>query len=92
MRSLTSRCYAIRGLIFAGPRRKQAAMTVLATLFDALRRYRKESGRTMAKYIVEYMSDGRLVRILAGDGTEKSTTLIVIIKKPGMGDPVITGG
>jgi len=30
--------------------------------------------------------------LAAGDGTEKSTTLIVIIKKPGMGDPVITGG
>lgn len=56
--------------------RKQAAMTVLATLFDALRRYRKESGRTMAKYIMEYMSDGRLVRILTGDGTEKYVPLL----------------
>lgn len=60
--------------------RKQAAMTVLASLFDALRRYRKESGRTLAKYIMEYLSDGRLVRILSGDGTEK---YVPLLKEPG---------
>ena len=56
--------------------RKQAAMTVLATLFDALRRYRKEQGRTLAHYIREYMSDGRLVRIVGGDGTERYIPLL----------------
>jgi hypothetical protein len=56
--------------------RKQAALTVLATLFDALRRYRKEQGRLMAKYITEYLSDGRLIRIVGGDGTEQYVPLL----------------
>jgi hypothetical protein len=56
--------------------RKQAALTVLAGMFDGLRRYRKEQGRLLAKYIVEYLSDGRLVRILGGDGTERYIPLL----------------
>lgn len=56
--------------------RKQAAMTVLASLFDGLRRYRKEQGRTLAAFITEYLSDGRLVRIVGGDGTERYVPLV----------------
>jgi hypothetical protein len=56
--------------------RKQAALTVLAGLFDGLRRYRKEQGRLLAKYITEYLSDGRLVRILGGDGMERYIPLV----------------
>lgn len=56
--------------------RKQSAMTVLAPLFDSLRRYRKEQGRLLAKFIVEFMSDGRLVRIVGGDGTEQYIPLL----------------
>lgn len=56
--------------------RKQSAMTVLASLFDGLRRYRKEQGRTLAKFIQEYLSDGRLVRIVGGDGTERYVPLV----------------
>ena len=51
-------------------------MTVLASLFDALRRYRKEQGRTLIKFIQDYLSDGRLVRILGGDGVERYVPLI----------------
>lgn len=43
--------------------RKQAGMTVLAGLFDALRRYRKDHGRLLLWYITNFLSDGRLVRI-----------------------------
>ena len=43
--------------------RKQAGMTVLAGLFDALRRYRKEQGRLMLWYITNFLADGRLIRI-----------------------------
>ncbi len=60
--------------------RKQAALTMLAGLFDGLRRYRKEQGRLLAKYITEYLSDGRLVRIVGGDGTER---YIPLVKQPG---------
>lgn len=56
--------------------RKQAALTVLAGMFDGLRRYRKEQGRLLAKYITEYLSDGRLVRILGGDGMERYIPLV----------------
>lgn len=44
--------------------RKQAGMTVLATLFDALRRYRKILGRIRLQVIQTRMSDGRIVRIV----------------------------
>lgn len=47
--------------------RKQAGMTILATLFDSLRRYRKEQGRLMLHLITNYLSDGRLVRIGSQD-------------------------
>lgn len=43
--------------------RKQAGFTILAPLFDALRRYRKEQGRLLLAFIREYLADGRLIRI-----------------------------
>lgn len=56
--------------------RKQSAMTVLAGLFDSLRRYRKEQGRLLARFIIDFMGDGRLVRIVGGDGTEQYIPLL----------------
>jgi hypothetical protein len=55
--------------------RKQAGMTVLAGLFDALRRYRKDQGRLMLYYIVNNLSDGRLIRI-GGTASAKYVPLI----------------
>src|SRR5205807_5570687 len=50
--------------------RKQAAMTVLATLFDSLRRFRKLVGRIRLYFIQNFLADGRLVRIAGPDGAE----------------------
>jgi hypothetical protein len=47
--------------------RKKAGMTVLASLFNALRRYRKEQGRLMLWYITNFLTDGRLIRIGGSD-------------------------
>jgi hypothetical protein len=47
--------------------RKKAGMTVLAGIFNNLRRYRKQQGRLLLWYITEFMSDNRLIRIVGQD-------------------------
>lgn len=54
--------------------RKQAAMTILAGMFDSKRRYVKEQGRLLLYYITDYLSDGRLVKI-AGPQSAKYVPL-----------------
>lgn len=58
--------------------RKQAAMTILAGLFDSLRRYRKEQGRLLLFYITNYLSDGRLIRI----GNQDDAKYIPLLRNP----------
>jgi hypothetical protein len=49
--------------------RKQAGMTVLATLFDSLRRFLKIVGHKRLYYIQNRMSDGRLIRVVGDEYT-----------------------
>lgn len=48
--------------------RKQAALTILATMFDSLRRFRKEIGRVRLWFIQNNLSDGRVIRITGDQG------------------------
>ena len=57
--------------------RKQAGMTVLASMFDGLRRYRKEQGRLLLWYLTTFMSDGRLIRI----GGPESAQYVPLIRQ-----------
>ena len=60
--------------------RKQAGMTVLAGLFDALRRYRKDQGRLMLWYITNFLSDGRLIKI----GGQEEAQYVPLIHQSGL--------
>lgn len=59
--------------------RKQSAMAILAPLFDAQRRYRKNAGRLTLYFIHEYLSDGRLIRIVGDEGAK----YVPLTKQPG---------
>lgn len=50
--------------------RKQAGMTIVAPLFDNLKRYRRDHGKLMLYIIQNYLADGRLVRIVGEEGAQ----------------------
>ena len=56
--------------------RRESALTILAPLFNSLRRYRKVQGRVLADLIIRYINDGRLIRVVQGDGTEQFVPLM----------------
>lgn len=58
--------------------RKQSGLMILATVFDALRRYRKEQGRLMLYLIQEYIPDGRLIKIEGPTGAQ----FVPLMKQP----------
>jgi hypothetical protein len=60
--------------------RKQSGMVILASVFDSLRRYRKRQGRIMLYFILNYISDGRLIRIVGDDGAQ----YVPLIHQPGL--------
>lgn len=54
--------------------RRQSSLNLLASIFNALRRYRKRQGRVMLFLIQEHLADGRLVRIV-GDSMSQYVPL-----------------
>lgn len=56
--------------------RREAGYAMLAQFFDSLRRYRKISGRLLLKYIQNYVSDGRLIRIIGQEGQVRNVPLL----------------
>lgn len=60
--------------------RKQAGMTVLATLFDALRNFRKQVGRSRLYFIQNFLSDGRLIRV-AGPSISDPAKAVRLVKE-----------
>jgi hypothetical protein len=54
--------------------RKQAAYGILASFFDAFRRYRREQGRQLLR-LMRYLPDGTLVRVVGEDGTAQYAPL-----------------
>jgi hypothetical protein len=47
--------------------RKQSAMAIIAWAFDAMRRYYRSMGRQMARYVIDYMPEGIIVKINGKD-------------------------
>lgn len=48
--------------------RKQSAMSIIAWVFDAMRRYYKRSGKLMLSMVREYLNEGQLIRISGEQG------------------------
>ena len=57
--------------------RKRAGLTILAPLFDALKRHTRERGRVVMDMIRTYINDGRIIRITGQDGQQRQQPLIV---------------
>jgi hypothetical protein len=60
--------------------RKQAALVILAGMFDSLRQYRKEHGKLMLYFITNFLADGRLIRIGGADQAQ----YVPLVHKPGL--------
>ncbi len=43
--------------------RRQSGIAILSWAFNAIRRFRKDQGKTLLQYIDKYLTDGRLIRI-----------------------------
>lgn len=56
--------------------RRRAAFGILAPLFESLRRFRKNDGRVTLEFIREFISDGRMVRVVGDSGQTQYVPLV----------------
>jgi len=56
--------------------RKKAAIAVLSGLFSSLRSYRKDQGRLLLKFVQQFMSDNRLMRVTGNKGDAQYMPLV----------------
>ena len=56
--------------------RRKAGITLMAQFFDAKRLFTKRQGRLLLRYILTYMNDGRLIRVVS-DGNKSYARLLV---------------
>jgi len=50
--------------------RTKAGLVILASVFDAMRLYRKRAGIIRAEFVQKFISDGRLIRVLGKTGEQ----------------------
>jgi hypothetical protein len=50
--------------------RKQSAMAIIAWAFDAMRRYYRSMGKMQARYVIDYVPEGTLVKINGEDSQQ----------------------
>ena len=52
--------------------RKESALTILAPLFDALKRHQRGRGRIVLDFLHRFIADGRIIRISAPNGQKQA--------------------
>src|SRR5689334_20014542 len=65
--------------------RKQAAMTILAGMFDSFRQFQKNVGRVRQFYIQNYLSNGQLILIVGAEGKQ----LIPLVRDKVLGQYIV---
>lgn len=70
------------GVALAEIGRKQQVMAILAGLFNSKRRYTKEQGRLLLWMIQEFISDGRLIKVVGEEGAK----YVPLTKQPGVAE------
>lgn len=57
--------------------RKQAGITILAPLFKSMRNYHRSQGRVLLYFIQNYLSDGRLIKVVG----EENSKFVPLVKQ-----------
>ncbi len=56
--------------------RKQSSLTILAPLFDSLKRHQRERGRIVLDFLHRFIADGRILRVTSPEGQTQAMPLM----------------